>query len=133
MIQKNKVLVCDVDGTIAHAKENSLQDYSELKPISKVIDKLKILKADGWHIIISTSRNMRTYEGDIEAINANMLPILIEWLDKNNVPYDEIHVGKPWCGFQGFYVDDKTVRPREFIELSNSEIYNLLEKDKLIL
>ena len=131
MVRKGKVLVCDVDGTIAHSKIDSQQDYSELKPIQTVLDKLKILKSEGWHIIISTSRNMRTYDGDIDAITENMLPILIKWLDKHKVPYDEIHVGKPWCGYEGFYVDDKTVRPREFVDLSNSEIRELLERDKI--
>ena len=131
MVRKEKVLVCDVDGTIAHSKIDSQQDYSELKPIQKVLDKLMILKSEGWHIIISTSRNMRTYDGDIDAITENMLPVLIEWLDKHKVPYDEIHIGKPWCGYEGFYVDDKTVRPKEFVELSNAEIHELLERDKL--
>ena len=131
MVRKGKVLVCDVDGTIAHSKRDSQQDYSELKPIQKVLDKLMILKSEGWHIIISTARNMRTYDGDIDAISENMLPVLIEWLDKHKVPYDEIHIGKPWCGYEGFYVDDKTVRPREFVDLSNSEIHELLERDKI--
>ena len=131
MVRKGKVLVCDVDGTIAHSKKDSQQDYSELKPIQTVLDKLMILKSEGWHIIISTSRNMRTYDGDIDAITENMLPILIKWLDKHKVPYDEIHIGKPWCGYEGFYVDDKTVRPREFVDLSNSEIRELLERDKI--
>jgi capsule biosynthesis phosphatase len=131
MVRKGKVLVCDVDGTIAYTKRDSQQDYSELKPIQTVLDKLKILKSEGWHIIISTSRNMRTYDGDIDAITENMLPILIKWLDKHKVPYDEIHIGRPWCGYEGFYVDDKTVRPREFVDLSNSEIRELLERDKI--
>ena len=61
----------------------------------------------------------------------NTLPVIIDWLDKHNVPYDEIYVGKPWCGFEGFYVDDKAIRPSEFVNLSYSEIMELLEKDKL--
>ena len=131
MIKKNKVLVCDVDGTIAHIKSDKQEDYSELKPVKKVIDRLINLKLEGWHIIISTARNMRTYDGDLDAINENMLPTLIKWLNKHKVPYDEIHIGKPWCGYEGFYIDDKTIRPREFIDLSNSEIRELLKKDMI--
>jgi capsule biosynthesis phosphatase len=33
-----------------------------------------------------------------------------------------VFVGKPWCGHEGFYVDDKTVRPDEFATMSYSEI-----------
>ncbi|HAN2428273.1 TPA: capsular biosynthesis protein, partial [Escherichia coli] len=53
------------------------------------------------------------------------LPIIVEWLEKNNVPYDEIYVGKPWCGHEGFYVDDKAIRPNEFVNLSYNEIKKL--------
>ncbi|HFM3427384.1 TPA: capsular biosynthesis protein, partial [Escherichia coli] len=45
--------------------------------------------------------------------------------EKNNVPYDEIYVGKPWCGHEGFYVDDKAIRPNEFVNLSYNEIKKL--------
>jgi len=131
-VTKNgKVLVCDIDGTIVELKKNDNQDYIELNPIQSVVDKLIKLKNDGWTIIFNTSRNMRTYDENIELIKENMLPVLIEWLDKHKVPYDEIHIGKPWCGKNGFYVDDKTIRPKEFIELSNEEIFQLLENDRL--
>jgi capsule biosynthesis phosphatase len=131
-VTKNgKVLVCDIDGTIVEIKKNDDQDYSELKPIQSVVDKLIKLKNDGWTIVFNTSRNMRTYDENIELIKENMLPVLIEWLEKHKVPYDEIHIGKPWCGKNGFYVDDKTIRPKEFIELSNEEIFQLLENDRL--
>ncbi len=45
---------------------------------------------------------MRTYEGNVGKINVNTLPIIIDWLERHNVPYDEIYVGKPWCGHDGF-------------------------------
>lgn len=131
MTKNGKVLVCDIDGTIVELKKNDNQDYIELNPIQSVVDKLIKLKNDGWTIIFNTSRNMRTYDENIELIKENMLPVLIEWLDKHKVPYDEIHIGKPWCGKNGFYVDDKTIRPKEFIELSNEEIFQLLENDRL--
>jgi len=130
MIKKDKVLVCDIDGTVTTIK-NKDENYSDLRPIKSVVDKLIQLRLEGWYIVFSTARNMRTYDGDVRAIEENMLPILIDWLDKHNIPYDEIHIGKPWCGKRGFYVDDKTIRPKEFLELSNQEIHKLLEKDRL--
>ncbi len=72
---------------------------------------------------------MRTYDGNVGKINIHTLPTIIEWLDKHAVPYDEIHVGKPWCGFEGFYIDDKAIRPSEFVNLSYDEIQGLLSKE----
>ena len=73
---------------------------------------------------------MRTYEGNLGKINANTLPVIIDWLNKNKIPYDEIYVGKPWCGHDGFYVDDRAVRPKEFTSLSYEELVELMNKDK---
>lgn len=69
---------------------------------------------------------MRTYDGNIGKINANTLPVIVDWLSRHSVPYDEIHVGKPWCGDDGFYVDDKAVRPSEFARMSLEEIRAVL-------
>lgn len=85
----------------------------------------------GFSIVINTARNMRTYEGNVGKINANTLPIIIEWLNKHEVPYDEIYTGKPWCGFEGFYVDDKAIRPAEFIKYSYEELLEIIKRDTL--
>ena len=103
-----KRLIMDLDNTITLTEDG---DYKNAKPIASVIEKLKEYKAQGFEIIISSSRNMRTYEGNVGKINVNTLPIIIDWLERHNVPYDEIYVGKPWCGHDGFYVDDRALRP----------------------
>lgn|SRR5690606_297392 len=118
-----KRLIIDLDDTICQTENG---DYLNSKPVFEVIEKIKEYKKNGFEIAINTSRNMRTYQGNTGKINANTLPIIIEWLDKNNVPYDEIYIGKPWCGFDGFYVDDKSIRPHEFVNLSYDEIKKLL-------
>jgi capsule biosynthesis phosphatase len=69
---------------------------------------------------------MKTYNGDLAKINFYTLPILTKWLKKHNVPYDGIIMGKPWCGEDGFYVDDKAIRPKEFLELNEEEIKKLI-------
>lgn len=122
-----KRLIMDLDDTISWTKEG---DYRNSLPITSVIEKMCEYKALGFDIVINTSRNMRTYEGNIGKINANTLPIIIEWLEKHNVPYDEIYTGKPWCGFEGFYVDDKSIRPSEFASLSVEQIATLLADEK---
>lgn len=122
-----KRLVLDLDNTICFAKDG---DYKNAVPNYDVIQKIREYKKKGFEIVIATSRNVRTYRGNVGLINANTLPIVIDWLVSNEVPYDEIYVGKPWCGFDGFYVDDKSVRPAEFVGHSYEAICELLEEKK---
>jgi len=122
-----KRLIFDLDGTLCVAKNG---DYANAIPNHQVIDVLKTYKEEGFDIVISTSRNIRTYENNIGKINKNTLPIIFKWLDKHNVPYDEVYIGKPWCGFDGFYIDDKTVRPSEFINMSYDEIIDMISTGK---
>ena len=44
-----------------------------------------------------------------------------------NIPFDEIYYSKPWQGKGGFYIDDKTIRPNEFLKLSYEEILSIVE------
>ncbi|MDN2059808.1 capsular biosynthesis protein [Escherichia coli] len=94
-----------------------------------VVNKMKMYKELGYTITIFTARNMNTFSGNIGKINVHTMPVIIDWLNRNNIPYDEIIVGKPWCGTNGFYVDDKAIRPSEFISLSETEIAELLDKE----
>ncbi|WP_425653329.1 HAD-IIIC family phosphatase [Vibrio campbellii] len=121
-----KRLIVDLDGTLTQANTN---DYRNVLPRKDVIEKLKQYKEEGFDITISTARNMRTYESNVGKINIHTLPVITEWLDKHDVPYDEILVGKPWCGQEGFYIDDRAVRPSEFSSLSFDEINDLLKKE----
>jgi capsule biosynthesis phosphatase len=130
VITEENVIVMDIDGTICEIKKKD-EEYIDIKPKMEVIKKLNQLKNDGYYIILFTSRQMRTYKGNVGKINANTAKTLFEWLDKHNIPYDEIYFGKPWCGKNGFYVDDRAIRPREFVELSHDQIENLINKDRL--
>jgi capsule biosynthesis phosphatase len=127
VITQDKVIVIDLDGTLCGSKEPH-QNYLELEPHKEIVAKLSEYRDSGFYIIIYSSRNMRTYEGNIGMINANTLKDIFQWLDSYSIPYDEVHIGKPWCGFDGFYVDDKTIRPKEFLDLSYNEITDLLNK-----
>lgn len=119
-----KRLIFDLDDTLCTTQNG---DYANAQPITEVIEKLKDYHRQGFTIVINTSRNMRTYQGNIGAINKNTLPIIIDWLARHDIPYDELYVGKPWCGFEGFYVDDKAIRPDELVKLSYAEICQLLD------
>ncbi|NRF32494.1 HAD hydrolase family protein [Vibrio coralliilyticus] len=122
-----KKLVVDLDGTLTQANTS---DYRNVLPRLDVIEQVRNYKNQGFEIVIATARNMRTYEGNVGKINIHTLPIITKWLDKHDVPYDEIIVGKPWCGHEGFYIDDRAVRPSEFATLSADEINQLFEKEK---
>lgn len=123
-----KRLIMDLDGTITSGESGN---YSEAKPQAGVVEKMREYKKMGFDLVISTARNMRTYEGNVGKINIHTLPVIIKWLEQHNIPYDEIIVGKPWCGFEGFYVDDKAVRPSEFMSMNLDEINALLAKEKV--
>lgn len=130
MIEEEKAIVMDIDGTLCPTKKSD-ESYEDLIPFPDVLEKLQEYYNKGYYIILSTSRQMRTYQGNIGRINANTAKVIFEWLDRFRVPYDEIHFAKPWCGRKGFYVDDKSIRPREFLELSEEQIRQTLKKDLL--
>ena len=93
----------------------------------QVVAKINEYRALGFEVVIFTARNMRTYSKDISKITLNTVPKIIKWLEKNKIEVDGVIVGKPWCGYDGFYVDDKSIRPDEFVNLSLEEIKNLIK------
>ncbi len=128
---KGKVIF-DIDGTICPIKERG-QSYLELVPYQNVINKLKELKNSGYTIVLYTSRNMRTYEENIGLINKFTAPDLLRWLENYKIPYDEIIFGKPWPGHDGFYVDDRTIRPIELINNTLEEVKQKINEGQKIL
>lgn len=119
-----KRLVMDIDDTISLTKDGR---YPDAEVIVQTREKMRQYRDLGFEIVLFTSRNMRSFEGNVGRIAAHTLPILIEWLNRHDIPYDEIHIGKPWCGHDGFYVDDKAVRPDEFHAMSYDEIRAMLD------
>jgi capsule biosynthesis phosphatase len=122
-----KRLIVDLDDTISITING---DYINSKPIQPFIDILHKYKEQGFEIAINSSRNMRTHNSNIGKINIFTLPNIIDWLTKHNVPFDEVYIGKPWCGFEGFYIDDKSIRPSEFLNMNYDEIIMMLKKEK---
>jgi capsule biosynthesis phosphatase len=127
IMELNKRLVVDLDDTISLTIDG---DYINSKPINLTIDLLQRYKREGFYIVINSSRNMRTFETNVGKINIYTLPNIIDWLRKHDVPFDEVYIGKPWCGFEGFYIDDKAIRPSEFHKYSYEELQGLIEKEK---
>lgn len=118
-------LIVDIDGTLCSIKRED-QSYSDVEPNKELIEMLRLYQQRGYNILLYTARNMKTYNGNISKINKYTAPVLLDWLDKWDVPYDEILFGKPWPKKHGFYIDDRAIRPDEFLSLSEAEIHALL-------
>lgn len=124
-------LVMDIDGTICPIKKPD-EDYADIVPYAEVVARLRQLRSDhGAYIILHTSRQMRTFAGNVGKINAHTAPVLIAWLKKWDIPFDEIIFGKPWAGVHGVYVDDRAVRPDEFMKYSPEELEGICEAARL--
>lgn len=121
--------VFDVDGTLCPVKRKD-QAYEDLVPYADMVEKLREYKAQGARIILFTSRNMRTYEGNLGQINKHTAPVMMAWLEKWDIPYDEIIFGKPWPGHFGYYVDDRAVRPAEFLQCTLEQLKEICDKDR---
>jgi len=101
-----KIKVVDIDGIITKETQGFGDSYySSRTPNSYNIDTLFDLKQRGYTIVLHSAR----YEEDREVTEA--------WLKKNNVPYDELILGKPQAEL---YVDDKACHQldREVLLLS---------------
>lgn len=122
--------VLDIDGTICPIKKKN-ETYEELVPYPEMLEKIRYYKEHGAKIVLFTSRNMNSYQGNMGLINAHTAKVLLNWLDKWKIPYDEIIYGKPWPGHEGFYVDDRAVRPNEFLQYSPEELKQICDKSKV--
>lgn len=127
---KDYSFVFDIDGTLCPIKKKD-ERYEDLVPYPDMVEKLKYYKDNGAKIVLYTSRNMKTYNGNLGLINKYTAAVLNEWLAKWDIPYDEIVFGKVWPGPKGFYVDDRSVRPDEFLNHTPEELAEICEKSRL--
>ena len=107
-------IILDVDGTLT--RDGSGDGYADRAPRADVIARVRAAKAAGHEVVIHSARNMRTHAGDLGRINRLTLPTLLDWLARHDVPFDAIHMGKPWCGDRGFYVSANGMRPSQWVE-----------------
>jgi len=106
--KSNPLRICfDFDNTLV-SYPTVKGDYSTVKPITKNIKFLRLLKDLGHTIIIYTARRMRTHGGNVGKVVADISQVTLDTLSKFNIPYDEIYFGKPYANF---YIDDLAVNP----------------------
>ncbi len=122
-------LIIDVDGTLCPIKRREEQ-YEDLIPYGVMVEKIRSYHNEGAKIVLFSSRNMNTYNGNLGLINKHTASVLMDWLKRWDIPYDEIFLGKPWPGHNGFYVDDRSVRPKEFLTHTPEELAKICEGDR---
>ena len=98
----NMRIVFDLDGVICELKKPS-QSYADVIPKNDVIEKMREMKEEGHYLIIHTGRHMRTCNGNVSIVIEKIGKITEDWLQKWNVPYDELIFGKPYADI---YIDD---------------------------
>lgn len=125
MIDDSVVLVFDIDSTICYGpKVNGSHAFK--KPNHKIIDEINKCHDAGYTIIIETARGMGSNHNDEgKALKASAEDTL-RWLRENNVHYDSIKFSK---SFGAMYVDDKSIRPYEFLKYGVDGCKKIIEKD----
>lgn len=114
-ILRDLILVVDLDKTLCTLKKEN-ESYKDVKPIDDMVNIVNSLHNQNVPIIIETSRNMLTQNNDEAKAIKNVGLDTLEWLNKH-VLYDGIKFGKT---IGTCYIDDKALRPKEFIKIYNS-------------
>jgi capsule biosynthesis phosphatase len=120
---KSKRICFDLDNTLV-SFPTITGDYTTVKPIEKNIKLLRYLKKFSNTIIIYTARRMKTHNGNIGKISADIGKITFDTLDKFNIPYDEVYFGKPYADF---YIDDLAINCFDNIEKELGFYNNIIE------
>ena len=118
-------IVIDLDGTICTLKTSD-ETYADvqLKPGAK--DFIKKLRQEGHYIIVQTARNMATCESNLGKVLKNVGKVTLEWLEQNEIEYDEIYFGKP----NGhIYIDDRAFRFSDWGVMDSEQLENLAKEN----
>lgn len=116
-------IVIDLDGTLCTLKQEH-ETYADVKVMPGAADFTKLLRAKGHYIIIQTARNMATCESNVGKVMKNVGKVTLQWLEDNEIEYDEIYFGKP----NGhLYIDDRAFR---FMTWENLDIETLEQQAK---
>ena len=120
---ETRTLVVDVDDTIS---THINRDYENAIPHTDIIEKLNKMYDSGWKIIYFTARGQISCNGDLNLIEKSRRPALEKWMKKHNVKHHELRFGKP---IGVYYIDDKAIRPDEFMNVE----YEVLKGSKNVL
>ncbi|CAF0868787.1 unnamed protein product [Adineta steineri] len=106
LINIRKMRFCfDLDNTLV-SYPTIYGDYNSVEPKIHNIQLVRELHMAGHYIIIQTARRMKTHQGNVGAVIADIGKITLETLTKFNIPYDELLFGKPYADV---YIDDSAI------------------------
>ena len=89
-----KRIVFDLDGTLTVDEPGKPYATRRCRPHMREL--LLHYKAQGFTIVIASSRNMRTHANAVGVITAKTLPVIFAWLAEHDIPFDEIRIRKRW-------------------------------------
>ncbi|MBI2825248.1 MAG: HAD hydrolase family protein [Planctomycetia bacterium] len=106
-------IVLDLDGTLT--VDDKAAAYPDKPVNAATLAAAHAARERGYRVVVATSRNMRTYRGDLEQIRRHTQPVIEQWLAREGLAPDALAIGKTWCGPRGFYVDDRNMHVEEFV------------------
>ena len=121
MKEKNLRICIDLDGTICTLKKPN-ENYTEVKVQLGAKEFIDKLHQDGHTIIINTARNMQTQGHNVGKVMKNIGKITLDWLEENEIYYDEIFFGKPNADIT---IDDRVVRYTDWNKMDINELIKM--------
>ena len=94
-------LIIDLDGTICSEEKTFSRGMA--KPLAGAKETLDKLKEQGHTIIIYSARSWNEYE------------MTIKWLNDNQIPYDQVILGKP---MGDYWIDDRAVNFKSWSKIN---------------
>lgn len=95
--------VFDLDNTIL-SYPTQYKNYTTVKTLEHIKQLILFLKSKGHEIIIYTARRTVTCNHNLGKVIKSIGRTTLETLDNLEIPYDELHFGKP---YGDLYIDDK--------------------------
>lgn len=109
-MKKYKRIIVDIDETLCNVVN---RDFANATPIQEVIDKVNECHDKGYEIIISTARGQNSCNTP-EEMRKKYESVTKQWLEKAGIKYDRLEIGYKLNA--DYYVDDKAIRPEEFVK-----------------
>jgi len=112
----DKRIIVDFDDTISLT---TTRNWDTAEPIWPTINKMNNLYDKGWEVWIVTARGQLSCKGDFLKADKKYRNIIETWLKKHGVKYHKLSFEKYLASY---YIDDKALRPEEFVDLEIKEI-----------
>lgn len=123
--ENKKLRICiDLDGTICTIKQPN-ETYADVKVMPGAKEFIDSLRDMGHTIIINTARNMQTQGHNVGKVMKNVGKITLDWLEENQIHYDEIFFGKPNADIT---IDDRVFKFNDWKKMSIPELLKEAKK-----